>query len=238
LNIPARQDKIAIDFLAERIKQYKSAIERYRGVTLNDTAERAEFINQRNRGIAVLYEQLGEVSYFDYISAIHAMFQLPLGKQSVPSLSMSIKNSVQSKAVYLVGSFLADTKIAVAIENAGMKIVGDNLTESKRLFSAAEIKAGGDIYRNIAESILHNKLSPTQNNFSDILRSDLAEIQRKNVKGVIFATQRYCEPYDYLFACYKKILDDNEIPALRVVLPDSADSKKLEFILETFGDII
>ena len=119
-----------------------------------------------------------------------------------------------------------------------MKIVGDNLTESKRLFSGPKIDPSDDIYMNMAAKILHNHLSPTQNNFSYILKDNLEEIKHKNVQGVIFATQKYCEPYDYLFSVYKKMLDEQGIPILHLVMSDSTDNRKLEFAVEAFADIL
>ena len=81
-------------------------------------------------------------------------------------------------------------------------------------------------------------LEITQNNFSYILKDNLEEIKHKNVQGVIFATQKYCEPYDYLFSIYKKMLDEQGIPVLRVVMSDSTDNRKLEFAVEAFADIL
>lgn len=234
--VPARQDAAAEAYLAVEIRQYQRAVEQYYNVSITDLPQRIQKINERNKGLMDLYENIENISYESYLKSIHNMLQQPLYQQTVSSELPS--KPANGKRVYLVGSFLSNTELAATIENAGMKIVGDNLTESKRLFSGLKIDPSDDIYMNIAAKILHNYLSPTQNNFSCILENDLKEIKYKNVQGVIFVTQKYCEPYDYLFSIYKKILDEHGIPVLQVVMSNSTDNRKSEFAIEAFADIL
>lgn len=234
--VPVRQDAAAETYLAAEIQQYQKAIEQYYGVNLTDIPQRMQKVNERNKELISLYEDIENISYESYLKSIHDMLQQPLYQQSVPT-GLPNKHT-NGKRVYLVGSFLSNTELPAAIENAGMKVVGDNLTESRRLFSGSKASLNNDIYINIASKILHNHLSPTQNNFHCILKDDLEEIRHKNVQGVIFATQKYCEPYDYLFSIYQKILDDQGIPVLRVVMSNSMDNRKLEFAVEAFADIL
>ena len=120
-----------------------------------------------------------------------------------------------------------------------MKVVGDNLPESGRLASMKPVCPNGDdIYKCIADSILKNRLSPTQDNFSAILENDFSEMESKGVKGIIYISQKYCEPYDYLFSVYKKMADARDINIVRISLADSKDSGKSELELEAFSDLL
>ena len=234
--VPARQDGAAETYLAAEIQQYQKAVEGYYKVSITDIPQRIQKVNERNKKLEELYKNIEDISYGSYLKSIHNMLQQPLYQQTIPSELPS--KSTNGKRIYLVGSFFSNTALADTIESSGMKIVGDNLTESKRLFSGPKADPNGDIYMNMAAKILHNHLSPTQNNFSYILKDNLEEIKHKNVQGVIFATQKYCEPYDYLFSIYKKMLDEQGIPVLRVVMSDSTDNRKLEFAVEAFADIL
>ncbi|RKJ54141.1 2-hydroxyacyl-CoA dehydratase [bacterium 1XD42-1] len=234
--VPARQDGAAETYLAAEIQQYQKAVEGYYKVSITDIPQRIQKVNERNKELISLYENIENISYKFYLKSIHDMLQKPLYEQTV--LSELPDKPANGKPIYLVGSFLSNTELAATIENAGMKIVGDNLTESKRLFSGPKLDPSNDIYMDIAAKILHNHLSPTQNNFRCILKNDLEEIKYKNVQGVIFATQKYCEPYDYLFSIYKKMLDEQGIPVLQVVMSNSTDNRKLEFAVEAFADIL
>ncbi len=235
LHVPARRDGAALSYLAESIRRYRRAVEAYYGVGLDDIPARAEMVNRRNRAVAGLYEALPALSYSAYIRMLHELLQKPLREQSVPD---DLPGGAGGKPVYLVGSTLCGEDMAALIENAGMKVAGDRLTESKRLFSAPPVTAQGDIFESIAASILQNCPSPTQNDFRTILREDREEILRKGIRGVIFVTQKYCEPYDYLYSVYKKMLDELSIPALRLALTDSTDSRRFEAAIETFADIL
>lgn len=234
--VPARQDSLAIDYLAAEIKDYQAKVEAHYHVALRDILHRAELVNARNKKLGELYAELDGLSFCDYLTQIHTLLQQPLAAQSVAPVAA--QTQTDGKKVYVVGSFLSDLSLAAAIEACGMKVVGDNLTESKRLFSAPAVPLQGDIYHHIAASILQNRLSPTQNNFRQILDCDLQEILKKEVQGVIFATQKFCEPYDYLYSVYKRMLDEHEIPVLHLSLTDTSENRKQKFALETFYDMI
>lgn len=235
LHVPARRDGLAVSYLAENIRQYKQAVEAHYGVTLDDIPRRAEMVNERNKAIAKLYDALPELSFGAYIAMLQDMLQRPLAEQTVPE---TLPACAGGKPVYLVGSTMCGAGLASAIEEAGMNIVGDRLTESKRLFSAPPVSAEGDIYENIAASMLQNRTSPTQNAFESILQEDMEEIRQKGVRGVIFVAQKYCEPYDYLYSVYKKALDELSIPALKLTLTDSTDGRSFDAAIGTFADII
>ncbi len=199
LPVPARRDEIAVNYFAGEIRAYKEAVEEHYGVDIANIniKDRIEALNKRNEEIRALYENLEEKSYSEYLRGIHKMLATPLNEQSIPHPG---KTNTGGKRVYLVGSFLTSEGILDTLESSGLNVVGDNLTESGRLASITPCKTDGDIYKNISESILSARLSPTQNNFGDILERDLKEIKEKKVKGVIFLTQKYCEPYDYLYS--------------------------------------
>lgn len=237
LHVPARRDSAAVDFFAASIKNYKSVVERYFQYSIHDIEERCRIINQRNRELRKLYENIETLSFADYLGSIHEMLNRPLSEQRVTD--PLTRKKAGGNRVFLVGSFLSNLSIAKKIEDAGMSIVGDSLPESGRMISRAEVAlTGDDIYHAIAESILSQKLSPTQNDFRDMIKKDVAEIQAKGAEAVIFVTQKYCEPYDYLFFVYKKILEEMDISALQIQLTSSEDERKAELLISSFADTL
>lgn len=235
--VPARQDSSAVEYLAGEIQRYQTAVEQHYRIKITDIPQRIQMINKRNQTLRKLYQNLDQVSYFSYLKMIEEMLNTPLSHQSIAD-QLPGKPDSTGKSVYLVGSFLSDIQLTSVIENSGLAIVGDNLTGSKRLFFKPDIALKGDIYTNIAQSMLSGPLSPTQDHFQAILEQDLLELRQKEVRGVLFITQKYCEPYDYLFSVYKKVLDREGIPALRLALSNSNDNRKLAFALEAFSDIL
>lgn len=238
LPVPASNCKEAKAFFAKCLMNYKNAIEVHFGTEINNIEERINCINNRNRSIRKLYELLGkDIVYSEYIKLIHNNLQLPLFKQNFDFISTT-KVEDNEKKVYIVGSFLVNVEICKKIEDAGMTIVGDNLPESKRLFSIGDVSKEGNVFENIANSMLDNQTSPTQNNFEEIIENDLKEIKCKDVKGVIFIKQKYCEPYDYLFSVYAKRLIEKEVRSVKIDLSGTNDQKKFDLILEAFANTL
>ena len=224
------------DYLATVIKSYKEKVERHYGVILDDTVQRIALVNQRNAIIKELYKNLGDLSFADYLSQIHQALTKPLSEQITIG---GVKGAdVSGKKVFLVGSFLSNPEIAVSIEKAGLSVIGDTLPESGRLASAKETAAAGDLYENIADYMLSMRLSPTQNSYADILNADREEMIRKGAQGILFVTQMYCEPYDYLFSAYQSMAQEMGVPVLKLSLSDTEDGGKAAISLEAFADTI
>lgn len=235
--VPIKRDAAAIDYFAAQIEDYQKAVENHYDILIDDIPDRVLLVNKRNKIIGKLYDEVSNgLAYSSYLESIHKMLALPLKDQL--AVTAEDKKVSGGKKVYIVGSFMTNEKIVEQIESSGMCVVGDNLTESKRIFTAPEVSLDGDIYHNIAESMLSRIPSPTQNCFEDNLRRDLDEIKRKNVQGVIFITQKYCEPYDYMWSVYKKALDEQGIKALQLKLSDSKDDRNIEFAVDAFDDTL
>lgn len=234
--VPSFGSAGALEYLASEILSYKEAVERHYGISIHDIEKRIALINARNSAIRHSYETLETVSYAEYLRRIHEMLKRPLAEQNWSGELPSGQST--EKCVFLVGSFLSNLDIAKQIEDAGLAVAGDTLPESGRLVSAKQADASGDIYLGIAESILSARLSPTQNDFREILDKDFAEMKRKDVRGILFVTQKYCEPYDYLYAAYKVRADERKLPIAQISVSGTGDYGKAALTLEAFADTL
>ncbi len=236
IRVPVRQDGMAIDYFADIIKDYKEKIEKHFDIIIQDIEERTELVNQRNKELQEIYENIEAISYVKFLREIHKMLQTPLKKQQI-SLPPKRETHID-KRIFVVGSFMSNLDVAEMLEETGLAVVGDNLTESSRLFMAPPVLLTGNIYHNIAKNILQRRLSPTQDNFKKIIENDMKIIEEKKADGVIFITQKYCEPYDYLYAVYKKALDEKNIPNTKISLFNTEDLGKARLTIESFADIL
>ncbi len=236
-----------VEFYANQIRTYKRSVEAFYGITLGDIPERMEMVNERNKLILGAYERLSSLSYFEYLSAIHGMLKLPLKEQKTfgkagplsPQKRIDMtgqRSATKEKRVFIVGSFLSCLQIAKDVEAAGLNVAGDSLPESGRLVSARPMDPEGDPYLEIAAHILSMRHSPTQNSFRGLISRDISEIEEKNVNGVIFVIQKYCEPYEYLYPVYKKELDKRGISSVKISPDHSEDRAKAVLLLEAFAD--
>ncbi len=226
----------AIEYFANEIKRYKEAVEAYYGKSLDDIKERSELVNIRNASLHETYNNLAYVSFSHYLKTIHSMLELPLEDQRWDFQGET--NNTSGKKVFVVGSFLSNMSVIDIIENSGLLIVGDTLPESGRLVSRKPVDVTSDIYKEIAQSILTTRLSPTQNAFKKIIADDFDEISKKEAKGIIFLTQKYCEPYDYLYSIYKAEADRRKIPTIQLSMNSTQDDGKATLLFEAFADTI
>ena len=236
--VPSLRTDDAVNYYAHSIKEYKRAVEAFYEIQIDDVKERTELLNKRNAEIKEVYENITQFSYVSYLSTLHDIFGKPLRTQAFEAEKIGRSANKGNKKTFLVGSYLANIKIAEIIEASGFTVVGDNLPESGRLASADPVDMGGDIYEGIAKSILSGRLSPTQNNFSDLVRNDINEIKNKGAQCVIYITQKYCEPYDFLFSYYKVQMDKKGIPILHLTLNDTEDDRKIALAVEAFADTL
>ncbi len=235
-NIPQGKSDVALDYYTECLRAYSRWY--YDSDVGKDEViqERTALINARNSKIQQLYQNLESISFGDYLEKIHDMLKKPLSDQCIGDIkTVSIKDG---KRVYVVGPLMANTDIAHIIEECGMNVVGDNLPESYRIAYADQIPVTGDMYENIAASMLRSRLSPTQNDFAGIFNTCLDEIKSKNVKGVVFALQKYCEPYDFLVSAFSKRLNSAGLPYTKISSLNSEDIGKARLQLEAFYDVL
>lgn len=235
LTIPTGRNSTAERFLAEELKRFKDAVETKFGVELEDTRYRAQLVARRNLSIKSAYDRLDHVSYCDYHAAILDMLTKPLAEQSFPKLA---EKKASGKPVYLVGSTLTDAGLLQKISDCGLDVVGDDLPESGRLADEKSFSVNGDIFLSIARSMLDRRPSPTQNDFDAQIREDLDEIAARGAKGVIFVTQKFCEPYDFFFYVLSGKLKALGMPTLKISLTDSSNFQRNELALEAFSDML
>ena len=226
----------AVDYYANEIKRYQACVEDYYGITINDIKERSEIINNRDASILETYQNMADLSFSEYLRSIHSMLEQPLADQKWDFKGN--KTGIAGKKVFLVGSFLSNVNILDIMENSGLSVVGDTLPESGRLVSRKPVNTSGDVYKEIAGSILSAKPSPTQNAFMTIINKDFEEIKRKEARGIVFLTQKYCEPYDYLYSVYKAEADSRGIPVIRVPMNHTQDDGRASLLLEAFADTL
>lgn len=234
ISIPSVGVPGAEEFFASEIRRYRESLERHYNVFIDDIELRIDRINIRNDAIREAYDRLECLSYSEYLLSVHKLLNKPLFDQNWKKAVLQKKST--EKRVFVIGSSLSNINIAEAIEQVGLTVVGDTLPESGRLVSMPSVDGSGDIYKGIAHSILSAGLSPTQNGFDLILKRNLEEIRKKEVRGVIFVIQKYCEPYEFLFCALKAMLEEKGIKILKLLLNDTDDERKVHLALEAFVD--
>ncbi len=235
--VPARNDDLAVDYFASVLKDFQDKLCAHYHLGKSDIENRIQAVNRRNKNIKKLCMEMEGKSYYSLLHHIHNMLIKPLYEQTIVGDDVETRTPTR-KRVYLIGSFLANEDIVKIIEDSGLTIVGDDLPEVGRLASCEDISLDGNLYQNIAKSILTMRKSPTQGYFQDSCARDLSAINSQGGKGVIFVMQKYCEAYDYFYYRIKSALDESGIPSIQISLSDSQDEGKARLQIEAFADMI
>jgi benzoyl-CoA reductase/2-hydroxyglutaryl-CoA dehydratase subunit BcrC/BadD/HgdB len=241
LKHPLHDDANAVSYLSSEIVRMKDAISRHFDLTIGEDAirDRMTEIDGRNRFLKRVYEHIEEISYHDYLRAVIGCLSARLADWK-KHLDMQFGPSGKGARVYLVGPFFCDLGIVRAIEKFGLTIAGDYITNSQRLFSGVPAEPRpANIYMDIAGRILSRYPSPTLNNFKRMVSLVMEEIRTKNIRGVIFIHQMFCEPYEYVYPYLLKKIQECGIPVLKLQIENSSNNYgNIETKIETFSNVV
>jgi benzoyl-CoA reductase/2-hydroxyglutaryl-CoA dehydratase subunit BcrC/BadD/HgdB len=240
LKHPTVSGSEAVRYFSHSIEQYKESVESYfkTEISAHLIMERTDMLRKRGQYLYALYENIGNISYGEYITQINTLLSHPVSEwEKYKPTDISPMPAQGRKRVYVVGPFLTNTAVLMQMERSGLKVAGDNLTNSKRLAWKNYTCEKDTLYADIAEHILATNLSPTIENFGVLLEKDLAEIKEKDVKGVVFLCQKFCEPYDYLYVLYRSHLERLGIGSIRVYV-DAAATGGDSSIWESFAETL
>lgn len=233
----------SLQHYASEIRFFKNHYESYfnTAITENEIKKRIRMLEERSCFIRKLYGDLWRISYYSYLEALNTSLASPL-EEWKEKLDIHYPACRGKKRLFLVGPYLGDLSIIRTIEENNGNIVGDDLTNSKRYFTPGrlpvEIKPR-DVYETVALRNLTRFPSPSMNRFHYIIEKNLEEIKQKEVKGVIFVYQKYCEPHEYIYPLLKKTLDKNNIPSLKIQIENKlSQGDKFDVSIGTFLNMI
>lgn len=241
LRFPA--DALTITYYSHEIKHYKNHYENHFNITITEEAieNRILLLTKKIAFLKKLYDELPGISYYSYLKAVNESLRTLLpGWEKKLDIHYPLPGG--NKRVYLIGPYLSDLSVIQTIEANNGSIVGDDLTNSKRYFSCNGLMPTAkpqNIYETVALRNLAKYPSPTSNNFDYIIKKNLEEIKRKEVRGVIFVYQKFCEPHEYIYPLLKEMLEKEGIPSLKLQMENrNFQGDPLETRIAAFLDMI
>lgn len=108
------------------------------------------------------------------------------------------KSSKAAVPIYLFGNVLPDPAALRFIESCGARLVGENCCTGERLFQPIQTSAGGDIWAEIAASLLARpRCARTFEPHSPgaIAEEMVTAAQQRSARGAIGHVAKFCDPY-------------------------------------------
>jgi bcr-type benzoyl-CoA reductase subunit C len=139
--------------------------------------------------------------------------------------------------LFLVGAVLDEPRLLSLIEDAGAKVVGDDLCSGSRHFHG-QVGEGEPISA-LADYYLRRPPCPTKFHPShDPGRYLLDQIQQAHAEGVVFVLEKFCEPHAFDYALVLPTLDQAGVPHLLLEMEQIPNLEALRTRLQAFIEIL
>lgn len=204
----------------------------------DDALHQAFAVYNETRELAArLYDRAADLTPTEFHAAIRASYLMPKEEYN-RSLSELLKElpsaEFQGPRLIVVGPHLADPALFQIIEAAGARVVDDLLDIGRRHYSA-QITLQGDPVVSLADRLLATLPTPTKHHPGRRRDDYLVEcVLQKQVDGVLFARQKFCDPHGFDYANLISTLEKREIPHTLIELEQTPQEGQIRTRVEAF----
>jgi predicted CoA-substrate-specific enzyme activase len=230
LDVPKNNDEAAIHYFADLLKTLKERLEKYFGRTIRqeDIIGSISLYNRaREKAKLFLLNNWGGYSIH---SGHEILTLLRKGINALPekfhdylTTLMDRKNPHQtldtSKKVpklFLWGGIIEDEGVVKLIEDAGARIVADDLCSGSRYFDTIVDITTDNPLVSIARRYLKRTSCSRMVNVSDRINNAISLIEQHSIQGAVYHTLKFCDHSLYDFPLIKKEFQKRNIPLLHL----------------------
>jgi len=235
LNVPHLTDDPSLEFFQSVLGVFVKSLERFlgRAISREDLAGAVRAHNENRRAMRELYALRKVdpplISGVEMTQVLVAAMSLPVEEST--ALIKSVTAEVQGRGrqagapgarVMLVGDQIDDYAIAKIIEDAGGKLVMDNLSIGSKVYWP-DAEATPDPLAGLAERYLRKiKIPTTYVTFGETYQENLEArfghirgfIKEFGVNAVILFVYKYCDPYGFEVPSIKRFIEQTGVPVL------------------------
>ena len=185
--------------------------------------------------------QFSETHFAEVIRAGHLMdrrHHLELLEALLPSIPEKIEAG-DRVPIFLSGNMVHSPSFFSLIEEAGAKVVSDDLCSGAR-FLPLMVKEEGDLLDDLTERYFTSYLCPAKHKGVDThIQTLLKEVETCGAKGVVFLLYKYCENHFFDYPDLKQALESKGIPTLLLEVEDPSHSiGQLKTRLQAFVEML
>ncbi len=235
LDIPKNTDDAAVYYYANLLKKFKERLESYFTVKINHddinlsissynaVREKVRLFLQKywggyigqsgyeifsllKKGVNVLPEK-----FYEYLSNVIIQKEDIRDTRDVPRL-------------FVWGSIMENEKILKVVEDAGAKVVAEDLCNGSRYFDA-QISITNDPILSIAKRYITRAPCSRMVNIIERVNNVLAIMQEKSIHGAIYHTLKFCDHNLMDYPVIKKTFQEKNIPLLHLNCDSSLSSE-------------
>lgn len=229
LDVPKNNDEAAIHYFADLLKALKERLEKYFGLIIrpediigsislyNRVREKVKLFLQKHwnghyghsgyeiltllrKGINAMPER-----FHDYLTSL-------MNRKNYPHKANDTRRAPK---LFLWGGIVEDEGVIKLIEDAGAKVVADDLCSGSRYFDTI-VDITDNPFTSIAKRYLRRTSCSRMVNVSDRIKNAISLIEQYSIEGAVYHTLKFCDHSLYDFPLIKKEFQEKNIPLLHL----------------------
>ncbi|MEK6636308.1 MAG: acyl-CoA dehydratase activase [Planctomycetota bacterium] len=226
LDIPKNTDDAAVFYYANLLKKFKEKLESYFMLKIqHDDINNSIALYNAVREKVMLFLQkywtgyIGQSGYEIFsllkkgINAVPEKFQVYL--TNIMKQSGDTRDTRDVPRLFVWGSIMENERIIKVIEDAGAKVVAEDLCNGSRHFDA-QINISEDPILSIAKRYISRAPCSRMVNVLDRINNVLTSMQAKSIHAAIYHTLKFCDHNLMDYPVIKKAFHEKNIPLLHL----------------------
>lgn len=226
LDIPKNTDDAAVFYYANLLKNFKEKLETFFTLKINqdDIHQSITLYNSVREKVRVFLQKywsgyIGQSGYeiFSLLkkgaNAVPEKFQIYL--THLMKQREDVRDTRDIPRLFVWGSIMENEKIMKIIEDAGAKVVAEDLCNGSRYFDA-QIHVSDDPILSIAKRYILRSPCSRMVNIFDRINRVLTTMQEKSIHGAIYHTLKFCDHNLMDYPMIKKTFHEKNIPLLHL----------------------
>lgn len=224
LDLPKTINDVSIDYFASLLKKFKEGLEKSfnSNITSEDINKSISIYNKVREMVMLFIEKQWNGSIAR--SGTEVFSVLKKGINAVPEkfseyLSVLMKQEVSNKgnnegpSIMLWGGIIEDEGIVKIIEDAGARVVADDLCSGTRYFDTT-VEVTDNPYLSLAKRYLTRIPCSRMTNVAERIETVINRMKENSITASIYHSLKFCDHNLYDFPLIKKEFEKNSIPIL------------------------
>lgn len=226
LDIPKNTDDAAVYYYANLLKNLKEKLESYFTLKIHhdDINHSISIYNTVREKVRLFLQKywsgyIGQSGYEIFSLLKKGVNVVPEKFSAYLSHTMKQKGDIRDTRdiprLFVWGSIMENEKIMKAIEDAGAKVVAEDLCNGSRYFDA-DVSISNDPIVSIARRYIKRAPCSRMVNIFERINNVLAIMQEKSIHAAIYHTLKFCDHNLLDYPVIKKTFQEKNIPLLHL----------------------
>ncbi len=247
LDIPKNSDEASVQYFADEIEAFKEELENYFKLKIQDediNRSISVYNGMRDNVMDFLQKQwngyVGHSGYDIYTLLKKGINAMPEKFQDYVSTLSSLMKKIgdvpekdTAPKLFIWGSILENEEIIKMIEDAGARVVSEDLCTGSRYFDK-KVEITNNPYKSISERYLKRLPCSRMVDVFGRIKEIVSLIERRAISGAIYHSLKFCDHTLYDYPLVKEEFEKQHIPLLHINCESSKSDGQTKTRIEAF----